>query len=153
MNNNVTPIKYCKWCGDPFEVKSPNQKYCSPSKKNCSKEAKRESWRNAASKYRKKYKNVLQISQVYKTGTGFLSSKPHDDFDKEYSAIVKERKRLKLNGFLIGLFPLFQLFQFVNRPLMQTPLNRGVFSVIEAYPYLLIFALLLGFIALGIYYK
>ena len=39
MNNKVTSIKYCKWCGDPFEVKSPNQKYCSPSKKKCSKEA------------------------------------------------------------------------------------------------------------------
>jgi len=148
MNNKVTAIKYCKWCGVPFEVKSPNQKYCPPSKKNCSKEAKRESWRNAASKYRNKYKNVLQIAQVYKTGTGFLSSKPHDDFDKEYAAIAKERKRLKLNGLVIGLFP---LFQFTARPLMDTPLNREVFSIFEAYPYLLVFVLLLGLIVFGFY--
>ncbi|MGB9937539.1 MAG: hypothetical protein ACPK7O_07440 [Methanobacterium sp.] len=150
MNNKVTAIKYCRWCGDPFEIKSPNQKYCSPSKKNCSKEAKRESWRNAASKYRKKYRNVLQISQVYKTGTGLLSSKPHEDFDKEYVAIVKERRRLKLNGFLIGLSP---LLQFTCRPLIDAPLNRGVFSVFEAYPYLLVFAVFLGLIAFGIYHE
>lgn len=150
MNNKVTAIKYCKWCGDPFEVKSPNQKYCAPSKKDCSKEAKRESWRKAAGRYRKKYKNVLQISQVYKTGTGFLGSKPHEDFDKEYLALVKERKRLKLNGLLIGLGP---LFQFTCRPLMETPLNRGVFSFFEVYPYLLVFTLVLGFIVFGIYYN
>lgn len=33
MNNQVTIIKYCGWCGDPFEVKSPNQKYCSLSER------------------------------------------------------------------------------------------------------------------------
>jgi hypothetical protein len=150
MINKVTGIKYCNWCGDPFEVKSPNQKYCSPSKKNCSKEAKRESWRGAAGRYRKKYKNVLQISQVYKTGTGFLGSKPYDDFDKEYAALVKEKKRLKLNGLIIGLSP---LLQFTCRPFMETPLNRSVFSIFEVYPYLLVFALLLvGFIVFGIYH-
>lgn len=150
MNNKVTAIKYCKWCGDPFEVRSPNQKYCSPSKKNCSKEAKRESWRKAAGRYRKKYKNVLQISQVYKMGTGFLGSKPYDDFDKEYAALIKERKRLKLNGLLIGLTP---FLQFVCRPLMESPINRGVFSTVEAYPYLAFALLLGGFIVLGIYYN
>jgi len=150
MNNKVTAIKYCKWCGDPFEVRSPNQKYCSPSKKNCSKEAKRESWRKAAGRYRKKYKNVLQISQVYKMGTGFLGSKPYDDFDKEYAALIKERKRLKLNGLLIGLTP---FLQFACRPLMESPINRGVFSTVEAYPYLAFVLLLGGFIVLGIYYN
>jgi len=150
MNNKMTAIKYCNWCGDPFEVKSPNQKYCSPSKKNCSKEAKRESWRKAAGKYRKRYKNVLNVSQVYKIGTGFLSSKPHDDFDKEYAALVKERKRLKLNGLVIGLAP---LFQNIYRPAMETPLNRGIYSIFEVNPYLLVFALLLVcLIALGIHY-
>ncbi|MCE7698808.1 MAG: hypothetical protein K8E24_008265 [Methanobacterium paludis] len=34
MSKNFTAIKYCKWCGEPFEVKSPNQKYCSPDIKN-----------------------------------------------------------------------------------------------------------------------
>jgi len=149
MSDKVTTIKYCNWCGDPFEVKSPNQKYCSPLNKSCSKEAKRESWRKAAGKYRKKYKNVLQISQVYKMGTGFLGSKAHDDFDKEYAAIVKERKRLKLNGFLIGLSP---LLQFTGRSAMETPLNRTIFSIFEIYPYLLVLALLLVLlIVFGIY--
>lgn len=147
--NEVTLVKYCKWCGDPFEVKSPNQKYCSPSKKNCSKEAKRESWRKAADKYRKKYKNVLDISQIYKMGTGFLSSNPHDDFDKEYQAIVKERKRLKLNGFIIGLSPLLQL---MSRPVMETPLNRFAVSVLEVYSLLFVLTLVfVGLIVLGVY--
>ncbi len=149
MNDKVTLIKYCNWCGAPFEVKSPNQKYCSPSKKNCSKEAKRESWRKAARKYRKQYKNVLQISQVYKTGTGLLSSTPHDDYDKEYAALLKERKRLKLSGFIIGLWP---LFQYTSKPFMETPINRASFSIFEAYPYLLVIALVLvGLIIFGIY--
>lgn len=145
MKPGVTKIKYCLWCGDPFEMKSPNQKYCSPSRKNCSKEAKRESWRKATSKYRNRYKNVLQISQVYKIGTGFLSSTPHENFDKEYAALIKERKRLKLNGLLIGLSPFIQL-NF--RPFMEGPANRSIYSVIEAYPYLLIVVVALALILL-----
>ena len=147
--NDVTLIKYCKWCGDPFEVKSPNQKYCSPPNKKCSKEAKRESWRKAADKYRNKYKNVLQISQVYKLGTGYLSSSPYDDFDKEYLAIHKERKRLKLNGLLLGLSPFLQFFR---RPVMETPLNRCAVSILEVYPLLVVLTLVLvGLIVLGVY--
>ncbi len=149
MNNKVTVIKYCNWCGDPFEVRSPNQKYCTPSAKDCSKEAKRESWRRAASNYRKKYKNVLRLSQVYKTGTGFLSATPYDDFDKEYAALVKEKKRLKLNGLLFGLSPLISFI----RPLMETPLNRNIITIFEYYPYLLVIALLLiGFLIIGVYH-
>jgi|GEM_PF-1328225 len=150
MKSEFTRIKYCLWCGDPFEVKSPNQKYCSSSKKNCSKEAKRESWRKATSKYRNRYKNVLQISQVYKIGTGFLSSTPHEDFDKEYAALIKERKRLKLNGLLIGLSPFIQL-NF--RPVMEVPTNRGIYSIVETYPYLTIVIMALALIVLlGFYY-
>jgi hypothetical protein len=151
MKPEVTKIKFCLWCGDPFEMKSPNQKYCPPSRKNCSEEAKRESWRKAATRYRNRYKNVLQLSQVYKIGTGFLSSTPHKDFDKEYDALVKERKRLKLNGLLIGLTPFIQL-NF--RPFMEGPTNRGIYSIMEAYPYLFtgLLAIML-IILLGCYYK
>ena len=150
MNNQVTLIKYCCWCGEPFELKSPNQKYCSPSKKDCSKEAKRESWRKAASKYRTRYKNVLHISQVYKIGTGFLSSKPHEDFDEEYAALLKERKRLKLNGLLMGLSPFIQIN---SKNIMDAPLNRSIYSIIEAYPYIFIALLIFGlFIYIGFYY-
>lgn len=149
MNNKVTAIRYCNWCGDPFEVKSPNQKYCPPSKSDCSIEAKRESWRKAADKYRKKYKNVLQISQVYKMGTGFLGCKPYDDFDEEYAALVKEKKRLKLNGIIFVLSP---LLQYVCRPLLESPVNRSI-SSFEVLPLILVFGLILGFVTLGAYYN
>ena len=149
--SKVTAIKYCKWCGDPFEVRSPNQKYCHPDDKNCSQESKRESWRKAASKYRKNYKNILQISQVYKLGSGFLSSKPKNDFDEEYRAILKEKKRLKLNGLMIGLSA---GLQFTSRPLFENTLQRGAFPVVELNPYLLvlIFALVCA-VVFGVYYK
>jgi len=148
MKGKVTAIKYCNWCGGPFEVKSPNQKYCN---KDCSHEAKRESWRKAAYKYRKKYKNVLQISQIYKLGSGFLSSKPKDDFDEEYLAIAKEKRRLRLNGMIIGLGT---WTQFAFRTPLVSPLERNTVSIFEMYPYLLILALLLiGLVILGIYHE
>ncbi|MGB9979243.1 hypothetical protein [Methanobacterium sp.] len=149
--NKVTAIRYCKWCGDPFEVRSPNQKYCHHDDKNCSQESKRESWRKAASKYRKNYKNILQISQVYKLGSGLLSSTPKEDFDEEYTAILKEKKRLKLNGMLIGLSTGLQL---TSRPLFQSTLRIESTPVLELYPYFLALAfVLVGLIVFGIYYK
>jgi hypothetical protein len=102
MSRELTAIKYCSWCGDPFEMKSPNQKYCPSDIKDCSKEAKRESWRKAAYKYRKKYKDVLAISQVYKLGSGWLSSTPNNDYNAEHLAIQKEKKRLKINTLIAG---------------------------------------------------
>lgn len=149
MKSKATAIKYCNWCGDPFEVKSPNQRYCSRDDKDCSREAKRESWRKAARKYRKRYKGVLQISQVYKLGSGFLSPKPKDDFEEEYWAIVKEKRRLKLNGMLIvgGTW-----IQFDFRPIMEVSLGRNVILIFEAYPYMLILVfLLIGLVLFGIY--
>ncbi len=149
--SKVTAIKYCKWCGDPFEVRSPNQKYCHPDDKNCSQESKRESWRKAASKYRKNYKNILQISQVYKLGSGFLSSTPKNDFDEEYRAILKEKKRLKLNGLMIGLSA---GLQFTSRPLFENTLQRGALPVAELNPYLLVLIFALVFaVVFGIYYR
>ena len=103
MSKKLTLIIYCNWCGDPFEVNSPNQKYCSSDLKNCSQESKRESWRKSAYKYRKNYKNILSISQVYKLGSGFLSSKAKTNFDEEYQAIQKEKKRLEINGIVAGV--------------------------------------------------
>lgn len=149
--SNVTTIKYCNWCGDPFEVKSPNQKYCSNHNKNCSKEAKRESWRKAAGKYRNKYKNVLQISQVYKLGSGFLSANAKEDFNEEYLAIVKEKKRLKLNGMLIGAgFGVQFTFQNFSKNISLRP----IISIFEIYPYLLVLAVLLvGLVIFGLYHK
>ena len=149
--SKFTAIRYCKWCGDPFEVRSPNQKYCHPDTKNCSQESKRESWRKAASKYRKNYKNILQISQVYKLGSGLLSSTPKENFEEEYTAILKEKKRLKLNGMVIGLSTGLQL---TSRPLLQDALRFDPAPMLELYPYLLVLAVVfVGFIVFGIYSK
>ncbi|OEC88287.1 MULTISPECIES: hypothetical protein [Methanobacterium] len=145
-----TVIRYCKWCGDPFEVRSPNQKYCHPDDKNCSQESKRESWRKAASKYRKNYKNILQISQVYKLGSGLLGSTPKENFDEEYVAILKEKKRLKLNGMIF----LSTGVQFTSRSLFQDVLRMDTAPMLELYPYFLVLAVVLvGFVVFGIYYK
>ena len=149
--SKFTAIRYCKWCGDPFEVKSPNQKYCHPDNKNCSQESKRESWRKAASKYRRNYKDILQISQVYKLGSGLLSSTPKEDFDEEYIAILKEKKRLKLNGVMIGLST---VLQFTSRPLFQDVLRLDSAPILELYPYFLALAVVLvGFVVFGVYSK
>jgi|WetSurMetagenome_2_1015567.scaffolds.fasta_scaffold327215_2 hypothetical protein len=150
MSKNFTAIKYCKWCGEPFEVRSPNQKYCSPDIKNCSKEAKRESWRKAAHKYRENYKDVLKISQVYKLGSGFLSSNPKEEFNAEYRAIQKEKKRLRLNSIGIG----FWFWVQYNLPFMRNLLERGNDPVIDLYPALIIIGiLLLSTVIFGAYYK
>lgn len=151
MNKEVTLIKYCNWCGDPFEVKSPNQKYCPSREKDCSKEAKRESWRKASNNYRNNYKNVLNISQVYKLGSGWLSSTPKNDFNEEYQAIQKEKKRLNINGIAVGL-PLW--VQMTTGLSMRNFLPRVNFSIGEIWPLLiaLLVFLVVGLI-LGHYYK
>lgn len=151
MSKEVTVIKYCNWCGDPFEVKSPNQKYCPSGRKDCSKEAKRESWRKASNNYRNNYKNVLNISQVYKLGSGWLSSTPKNDFNEEYQAIQKEKKRLNINGISLGL-PLW--VQMTTGLSMRNFLPRVNFSIGEIWPLLiaLLVFLVVGLI-LGHYYK
>lgn len=150
MRKEVT-VKYCNWCGDPFEVKSPNQKYCSSSEKNCGKEAKRESWRKASNKYRTKYKNVLTISQVYKLGSGWLSSTPKNDFNEEYLAIQKEKKRLKINGMVVGAC---YWGQMTSQFSMRTILKRGTISIEESWPLLVVLLVFLVFILIfGYYYK
>lgn len=151
MSREFTRIKYCNWCGDPFEVKSPNQKYCSPGIKDCGQEAKRESWRKAAYRYREKYKNVLQISQVYKLGSGWLGSSAKDDFNEEYRAIQNEKKRLKLNGILAGAYLWVQL---VSQFSMKNILPRADTSFVEVWPQLIVLIMLvLAVLIFGHYYK
>jgi hypothetical protein len=151
MSKEVTVIKYCNWCGDPFEVKSPNQKYCPSGKKDCSKEAKRESWRKASNSYRNNYKNVLNISQVYKLGSGWLSSTPKNDFNEEYLAIQKEKKRLNINGIMVGV-PLW--VQMTSEFSMRNILQRAHFSIGELLPLLIALLVFLVFvIILGYYHK
>jgi hypothetical protein len=144
----ITAIKYCKWCGKPFEVKSPNQKYCSTTISNCSKEAKRESWRKASKKYRKNYKDILYISQVYKLGSGLLSSNPHINFDDEYLAIQKEKKRLKLGCIWFGLSFVIQF----SENFIGIIIKRNIIPTFELYPQLLVFfVFIIGVLIFGIY--
>ena len=131
--------------------KAPNQKYCPPQEKNCSKEAKRESWRNASIKYRKKYKDILNIPQIYKLGTGWLSSKAKPNFDDEYYSIQKENKRLKINTIIAGVFFWIQL---TNRGFMEYFLNREPMNLIEIYPILLFLSVFfMGMILFGTYHE
>ena len=149
MNIQVTKIKYCEWCGKPFEVKSPNQRYCSVNISKCSQEAKRESWRKASKKYRDNYKDVLFVSQVYKLGSGLLSSSPQSNFDDEYLAIQKEKKRLKLGCFWLGLS-----FWIQSTDSFEIIIKRNIIHMLELYPQILILILiLLGIFILGIYHK
>jgi hypothetical protein len=140
MSIKLHTIKYCRWCGNPFEIESPNQKYCPSNIKDCSKEAKRESWRKAAYKYRKKYKDVLMISQIYKLGSGWLSSTPNEDYKVEYLAIQKEKKRLKINSLIAGACIWAQInSQFFIRNFLQ----RDTISIAELWPQIAVLILLL----------
>ena len=151
MNRELTAIKYCGWCGEPFEVKSPNQKYCSPDIKDCSKEAKRESWRKAAYKYRKNYKDVLLVSQVYKLGSGWLSSSPKNDFNDEYLAIQKEKKRLKINSLMVGAGLWAQM---ASQFFMRNVLQRETISLVEFWPQIVVLILLvMAVLFLGDYFQ
>ena len=150
MSKKVTSIRYCQWCGDPFEVRSPNQKYCPQDEKDCSREAKRESWRKASYKYRDRYKNVLTISQVYKLGSGWLSSSAKNDFNEEYLAIQKEKKRLKINGILAGACLWGQMtWQFSFRNVF----NRTSITIEELWPLLIILMVFLASILILGYYQ
>lgn len=134
----------------PLKLNHPIR-YCLPTKKNCSKEAKRESWRKASKNYKNNYKDFLQISQVYKLGSGFLGCKPQSDFDKEYRSIVKERKRLKLKGLLVGSF---SWIQFACKPSNESMLQHVIFPLLELYPHILAIAFLfIVIIVFGVYYK
>ena len=136
-----TRIRYCLWCGDPFELKSPNQKYCRNSHKNCSQESKKESWRKASSKYRNKYKETCNISSVYKLGSGFLGCIPEENFELEAENIKKEKKRLKLGQLSVGTAT-FLTVEWMS--VTEDLFNRGIIYVLESFPYLIISFLLVA---------
>ncbi len=131
-------------------MKSPNQKYCPADISNCSQEAKRESWRKASGKYRKNYKDIPTLSQVYKLGSGLLSCHSQVDFDKEYLAIQKEKKRLKLHGVMIGLSAGIQL---TSRPFIENTLQRGINPFFDNPQLLFLVIILVGVLVFGIYHK
>ena len=131
-------------------MKSPNQKYCPADISNCSREAKRESWRKASGKYRKNYKDISSLPQEYKLGSGLLSCHSQIDFDKEYLAIQKEKKRLRLNGVVIGLGMGIQL---TSRSFIDDILQRGVAPFFDNPQLLFLVIVLAGVLIFGIYHE
>lgn len=131
-------------------MKSPNQKYCPSDISNCSQEAKRESWRKASGKYRKNYKDISNLPQEYKLGSGLLSCHSQVDFDKEYLAIQKEKKRLKLNGVVIGLSMGIQL---TSRSFIDDILQRGVAPFFDNPQLLFLVIVLAGVLIFGVYHE
>ncbi|MCE5214496.1 MAG: hypothetical protein LLF83_07245 [Methanobacterium sp.] len=131
-------------------MRSPNQKYCHPDTKNCSKESKRDSWRKAAYKYREKYKKVIHIPQVYKLGSGWLGSKAEADFEEEYYSIQKEKKRLRINSIIAGVFIWVQLN---NQFFIRNFLTRNEISLDLSPELIIFFVIVLTFIFLGINYR
>ena len=83
----------CKWCGKPFH-KHYNEKYCSD---HCRKEALREQKAKYQRERRKKIRNGELVSlETEYIGTGFLSARRQEDFDKEQAALDKEKRRIGL---------------------------------------------------------
>ena len=80
----MTRIDACQWCGKLFEVKNPNQKYCS---KECANERKKE--RNRAySAYRRKLKKRFPL------GTTNLRATRYKNFDRELEMVEREYGRV-----------------------------------------------------------
>ena len=88
---DFTELKKCKWCGKPFKKKHNRQMYCC---KECAKEAEKE---KALKRWLKWfYKHKKEMYQTALLGTSSLGQHREEDFNKEYKAIRKELKRLKL---------------------------------------------------------
>lgn len=90
----------CQYCGKPFLKKYRTEKYCSDE---CRTLALQDQKAEYQRKRRKQIKEgVLVSNENNHIGTNFLSEHPHTDEDgdvdeeKEYDAIQKELKRLKL---------------------------------------------------------
>lgn len=84
----------CQYCGKPFLKKYRTEKYCSDE---CRTFALQEQKAEYQRKRRKQIKEGLLISNENKhLGTNYLSEHCHDDEEREYAAIQKELKRLKL---------------------------------------------------------
>ena len=78
----------CKWCGKIFFKKHNRETYCSS---NCKKYAHQEQKAIFANKYRRQYHKKECL------GTSGLSKHRRQDYNQEYQAIQKEKKRLKIS--------------------------------------------------------
>lgn len=86
-------IKKCGWCGDPFTIEYPNQRYCSDQ---CSEAGKLEKNRLRQARFYKKYgKDRYKKGPLQPGGPG-LGPNPQSSFKVEYQKIQGEFQRLKL---------------------------------------------------------
>lgn len=86
----------CKYCGREFSKKANKQLYCCDQ---CRKLALKEQKARYQRSRRKKIRDGILVSNETRyVGTGFLSSKRKEDFQDELDAIMKEMKRLRING-------------------------------------------------------
>ena len=80
--------RHCKWCGKKFFKKHNRETYCSSK---CKKYAHQEQNAIFANKYRRQYHKKECL------GTSGLSKHRRQDYNQEYQAIQKEKKRLKIS--------------------------------------------------------
>lgn len=98
LNGEIYYNSTCKYCGKPFNKTHNRQMYCSPY---CCKQAVREQKARYQRKRRKLVRDGVLIVTDREKGcstynSNFLSEHPHADFKREYKAIEREMKRLKL---------------------------------------------------------
>jgi hypothetical protein len=84
-------MKICKWepCSNPFNLKYPNQRYCSDE---CLKNARREQVYDAKFKWRIKWKMHGKTDK----GTAYLGPHRDPNFGAEYDLIQKEKRKCGL---------------------------------------------------------
>lgn len=96
LNGEVYYKNKCKYCGKGFNKTENKQLYCSNS---CRAKARKEQ-KAAYQRRRRKLirEGVLIVKDTEKPplGSGFLGTRRHTDFAREYRAIQNEKKRLKL---------------------------------------------------------
>jgi len=84
--------KDCKWCGDEYELKSPNQKYCSPK---CSKEGRLESKRESTHRHYLANKKRILVKKLGTDDFGqHMIPDPTNDFQREQKVVENELKRV-----------------------------------------------------------
>ena len=80
-------LKKCRWCGEEFETEISNKLYCGD-------EHKREANLESKRKYFRGYYKQNKQSEILRTvGTTTISPHPKPDFEDEYIAIQKEKKK------------------------------------------------------------
>ena len=86
----------CAYCGKGFEKKHNRQIYCSTE---CSRKAKQDQTAECMRKHRKLVREgelIVTDQEKAKLGTSYFGYHRCDDFEKEYKAIMNEKRRIGL---------------------------------------------------------